>query len=1210
MGDEKTPRIFISYSRQDGEDFATNLRHRLTDASPELTLWQDRDQMEGGKDWWAQIEAALNAVEYMVLVATPEAMASKIVAKEWRYARQQGVCVFPVKVPSAPLDFDSLPRWMRDVHFYDLDKEWDNFVRHLQGACEATRVPFFGVPDLPEGFVLRAGEMDQLMSHLLSADQQNPVAITTALRGAGGFGKTTLAAAICHHEDVATAFDDGILWVTLGEKPDMLAALTKLYAALTDERPVFVDIEEAAARLAERLTEKDCLLVIDDVWQPAHLRPFLRGGERCARLITTRNFDIAVQANAEQVVVDEMTSSESVKMLTARLENKPKDVAPFRKLATRLGEWPLMLELAGAQIRQRVLRGDTPEGALDWVNKALDKRGFTAFDPRSAAERNEAIGRSIEASLDLLTPHEQERCFELAIFPEDTEIPLEVVGSLWQRDGFDEFDTEDLVLRLDGLSLLKYDLQNLTIRLHDVLRAFLGNRLTDAPALHSWMLDVWGDPRALSPDLQYGWTYLAYHMREAGRLGELVDLLADYTWIQAKLDATDPNALLSDYDLTVSSSNSHVLSLIQGAIRLSAHILAEDATQLAPHLLGRLMKLTQFKEIQNLLDQIKAAQTGIWLRPLFPNLSAPGGPLIRTMVGHGDWVDGVALTSDNRALSASWDGTVRVWDVATGETLGILQGHADRVHSVSITPDGRAVSAGRDGTIRLWNLTDYQQVAVYEGHESHVNDALVTEDGLLVSASADTTVRIREVESGKVLHILRGHKGGVNRLALTGDGRVVSASTDCTLRVWDLTTGQCQQILEGHDGSVYATAVNSQGWLFSGADDNSIKIWDLATGTVSQTITAAHTAKVSSLTLIDDYTLVSGSWDRLVKVWYFDPDFTSPTKPSRLSLTLEGHTNRVYGTAADGQGRIISTGADNTVRVWTLAASIEPNMQDTVSTIYDFALTDAGRLIAGTWDGRLHQWDVATGKAHQWNGANHHTAPITGLALHNGRLLSASWDMMFGVWDAETLAPLHSIRGHAGRITDVAVIDEKRAVTCSADGTLRVWDTTTGKELNILGGHTGWVNGVAVLPDGRIVSVSNDSSVRIWRPNKRNALHVFEVQPRQTLNSVAVLDGQTALIGCQDGCVRVMDLTNGQILHVLEGHTDRIMSVAVFDHDHVISTSQDRTVRVWDLLAGECIAYFIDEGVMQTCAMLPDGHTIVAGGATGRVHFLRLEGVK
>lgn len=1210
MGDQQTPRIFISYSRKDGEDFATRLRHRLTDASPDLTLWQDRDQMEGGKDWWAQIEAALNAVEYMVLVATPEAMASKIVAKEWRYARQQGVCVFPVKVPASPLDFDSLPRWMRDVHFYDLDKEWDNFVRHLQGTCEATRVPFFGVPDLSEGFVMRVGEMDRLMSHLLSADHQNPVAITTALRGAGGFGKTTLAAAICHHEDVAAAFDDGILWVTLGEKPDVLGAITKLYAALTDERPVFVDIEEAAARLAERLTEKDCLLVIDDVWQPAHLRPFLRGGERCARLITTRNFDIAVQANAEQVVVDEMTSSESVKMLTARLETKPKEVAPFRKLATRLGEWPLMLELAGAQIRQRVVRGDSVEGALDWVNKALDKRGFTAFDPRSAAERNEAIGRSIDASLDLLTSQEQERCFELAIFPEDTDIPLAVVGSLWQRDGFDEFDTEDLVQRLDGLSLLKYDLQGLTVRLHDVLRAFLGNRLSDAAALHGWMLDVWGDPRAFSPDLQYGWTWLAYHMREAGRLGDLLDLLADYTWMQAKLDATDPNALLSDYDLAVSSSNSHVLALIQGAIRLSAHILAEDASQLAPHLLGRLMKLTQFREIHTLLEQIKTAQTGIWLRPIFPNLSAPGGPLIRTMVGHGDWVDGVALTHDNRALSASWDGTLRVWDVATGETLAILQGHNDRVHSVALTPDGRAVSAGRDGTIRLWNLADYQQVAVFEGHESHVNDALVTEDGLLVSASADTTVRVREVESGRLLHILRGHKGGVNRLALTGDGRAISCSTDATLRVWDLATGQCQQVLEGHGGSVYAAVVNSQGWLFTGADDNSIKIWDLATGTLRYTLTAAHTAKVSSLALIDDYTLVSGSWDRLIKVWYFDPDFATPTTPSRLSLTLEGHTNRVYGVAADGQGRIVSSGADNTVRVWTLAAGIEPNTQDTVSTIYDFALTDTGRLIGGTWDGTLRQWDIPTGKAHQSAGGSHHTAPITGLALHNGRLLSASWDIVLGVWDAATFAPVQSIKGHAGRITDVGVLDEKRAVTSSADGTLRIWDTATGKELMVLGGHTGWVNGVAVLPDGRIVSVSNDSSVRVWNPTKRSAQHIFAIQPRQTLNAVAVLDGQTALVGCQDGRVRVVDLTNGNILHILEGHTNQIMSVAMLDAHHVISTSLDRTVRVWDLLAAECIAYFIDEGAMHACRVLPDGRTLVAGGATGRVHFLRLEGVK
>ena len=337
------PRVFISYRRSDGEAFATQLRKRLEREEPEITLWQDRIRMEGGVGWWKQITDAIDAVQFLVLVMTPEAMESEVVRKEWRYARQQGVCIYPVR--AAPdLDFDRLPRWMRDAHFYDLDREWETFVRHLKSPCQATHVPFMA-PDLPEGFVQRPTEFQQLVAYLLDEERQNPVAITTALHGAGGFGKTTLAAALCHDEDVITAFDDGILWVTLGQTPNILAALTTLYAALTDERPGFATEQDAATALTERLSDKDCLIVIDDVWNAAHLRPFLRGGERCARLITTRQFDIA--ADARRVDVDEMATDEAVQLLTARLEAPPDDLEPFRALARRLGEWPLMLELAG-----------------------------------------------------------------------------------------------------------------------------------------------------------------------------------------------------------------------------------------------------------------------------------------------------------------------------------------------------------------------------------------------------------------------------------------------------------------------------------------------------------------------------------------------------------------------------------------------------------------------------------------------------------------------------------------------------------------------------------------------------------------------------------------------------------------------------------------------------------------------------------------------
>ena len=110
---------------------------------------------------------------------------------------------------------------MSKAHFFDLDAEWPTFLAHLRKGCDTPRVPFMA-PDLPPHFVQRpVGIRRAEESAPLTADRGQPVAITTALTGAGGFGKTTLATALCHDDDILENFDDGILWVTLGQTPNM-----------------------------------------------------------------------------------------------------------------------------------------------------------------------------------------------------------------------------------------------------------------------------------------------------------------------------------------------------------------------------------------------------------------------------------------------------------------------------------------------------------------------------------------------------------------------------------------------------------------------------------------------------------------------------------------------------------------------------------------------------------------------------------------------------------------------------------------------------------------------------------------------------------------------------------------------------------------------------------------------------------------------------
>ena len=540
----------------------------------------------------------------------------------------------------------------------------------------------FMAEDLPENFVQRPREFEPLVTYLLERERNRPVAITAALKGAGGYGKTILARAICHDRRIRKAFRDGIFWVTLGEKPDVAGGLTKLYQKLTDSTRTFVDGEQAAGELAQQWENKHCLVVVDDVWNEAHLRPFLRGGERCTRLVTTRNSD-TLPPHTQNVDVDAMQSTEAVELLGYDLPKEQQE--EFRELAARLGEWPLLLKLVNGALREQIELGSNLDESLDFVNEGLTEEGLTAFDSEDAVERNQAVTKTLNVSLKLLEKNQLSRYRELAIFPEDVDIPLATLEKLWGATGkLKLFRVKKLCLRLFRLSLLlAYDVSEQTIRLHDVVRQYLQQE-TELVTVHNQFLDAYSQtlpPVSPSPrlpvtnwwelptDEPYLWQYLAYHLTEAGREEELEALLLNFDWLQAKLNATDIYSLIADYDFLSDNTN---LRLVQEALRLSSHVLVEDKTQLASQLWGRLLSF-DVPEIQTLLNQTLQSISPLsplsplfplslpWLRPTTPSLTPPGGRLIRTLTGHSSWVNAVAITPDGkRAISGSYDRTLKV----------------------------------------------------------------------------------------------------------------------------------------------------------------------------------------------------------------------------------------------------------------------------------------------------------------------------------------------------------------------------------------------------------------------------------------------------------------------------------------------------------------------------------------------------------------------
>ena len=473
MPDRHADRIFISYSRKDGAKFATRLRKRLL--SKNLSVWQDIIALEGGRDWWSQIEDALKskALQHFVLIVTPAALASPVVRREIRLARQEGKTVSPIKGPGLG-ELGKLPRWLGQIYDLDLAEHRTTLMRVLQDQSRQKRVAMMA-PEPPADFVQRPSEFNALKKQLLDA-KGDAVAITAALRGAGGYGKTTLAKALAHDPDIQDAYFDGILWVELGEKPEnLLLIVSDLITRLTGAQPGLNTINAAASALGEALGDRRILMVVDDAWREQDLRPFLQGGTSATRLVTTRNDNILPSHSARQRV-DAMHGNEAVALIAAGLPTG--EIVTQRRelnaLAARLGEWPLLLKLVNGFLRNRVVdHGQALPVAIAGVNRRLNAKGLFAFDAANEADRTKAAARAIGVSSELLDDSDRDRFAELGIFPEDAHIPIGIIERLWSDD-LDEIGTEDLLTKLYGFSLLlAIDLARRTLQIHDTIRQFL-----------------------------------------------------------------------------------------------------------------------------------------------------------------------------------------------------------------------------------------------------------------------------------------------------------------------------------------------------------------------------------------------------------------------------------------------------------------------------------------------------------------------------------------------------------------------------------------------------------------------------------------------------------------------------------------------------------------------------------------------------------------
>jgi WD40 repeat protein len=1088
------------------------------------------------------------------------------------------------------------------------------------------------------------------------------------LQGMGGIGKSVLAAALAREEEMRRTFPDGMLWVSVGQNPSLTTLQLQLVRDLGEQAPVFETPQAGRALLRELLADRACLLILDDIWQPEAVTAFNALGPLGCLLFTTRDGSLITALGAVEQRLDVLPDDQALALLAQWSGRSVEDLpAVARAVARECGNLPLALAVCGAMARDGI--------AWEDLVSALREADLSFLDRSWPHYAYQDILRSLKVGVEALSradPEAAGRYQELAVFPADAAVPEAAVLTLWQQSAaLKDREARKLLSTLERKALVRLDGQapNRRVSLHDLQHSFLRATQSDQAALHRLLVEAY---RRLCPD---GWSggpndgyffqHLAHHLAGAGYGAELRALLLDCAWIQTKLRIAGVTSLVADYDLLQDDQD---VSLVQGALRLSAHVLAEDPEQLASQLLGRLLAQPS-NTLQELLRRAADHPVGPWLRPLTQSLTPPGGPLLRTLQGHEDEITALGVTPDGRTLvSGAADGTLKIWDLTTGAERCTLRrrgltgrlstaasdvgppqrfylaGHGVDVTAVVLTPDGQsAVAAFEDGTLFHFDLTLGAEQRMLRGPGGRVNTLALDPKGTwLAAGSADGSLRVWDLGGGTVRHTFSGSGAQVTSVVITRDGRsVLWGASDGTVRIGDLATGAEGRPLTRQRDSISAIAVtpNGQDLVFS-TDNGALRVWDLMTGKHQRTLGLREEIEALAVTP-DGRLLVSASYDHTLTA----RDLATGT----VRCALEGHGGPVRAVTVTPDSRfIISGSADTTLKVWTLPPGPGGSDAGKKGPINAVAVLPDGRsAISASADGALKQWNLANGQELR---TLMRDPEIVALAVTpDGRfaILGSALQTLI-VWDLVAMAPRMVWRNrqsenlnerqeddpqsttssqnpygsisieppffmceHGAMMSSVAVTPGGGTALCGfASGVVMIWDLVGGDEPRTLWVHDTAVKALTVTPDGQaVISGAADRALKVWDLVTGAERFRLSGHSGSWIHAVTTTpDGRLVVSASDDRTVRVWDLTTRSEQGVFRGHTKRVHGVGVTpDGRLAVSASEDGTLMVWDLDCRRILARFVGDGGFLTCAAAPDGRTIVAGDKLGRVHFLRLQ---
>ncbi|EJU05444.1 WD40 repeat-like protein [Dacryopinax primogenitus] len=550
-------------------------------------------------------------------------------------------------------------------------------------------------------------------------------------------------------------------------------------------------------------------------------------------------------------------------------------------------------------------------------------------------------------------------------------------------------------------------------------------------------------------------------------------------------------------------------------------------------------------------------------------------------------VTSVAFTQDEkRIISASDNGTIRIWDAASGDIIGeLLAGHPGAASAIDLWHDGgRTLVASTMRTITLWNTEMREVITKIVSDHAGILCLALSRDAMRIAAVyRDGTVGIWDVTSGeRIYRSWPEDENMTNWIVLSHDGsRMVSESYHGPLKLWNVTNGKViGQLFGGHTDYVTKIAFSDDNSrMVSGSKDGTIRLWDGGTGfLIGDPLTAAqNTRSILSLAFSPNATrIISRYEDCSIRIWDTNTGLM-------VGDPLIGHAKAVSCLAFSHDGsRIVSGSGDCTVRIWdaNTGKAIRNPLTGHANGVRSVTFSqDDTRIVSCASDGTIRAWLAENGErsgtvvsvpGEVWT-----DIPMTGSGIPVLATCSASSLQMWDVEKGEDIG--RAFTGHPHRVISARFSkDGKQVLSVSEDNSMKIWNVDSGEEIGepSIGPPDVPIGVVGLWHDsGSTVIATSATHVKVWDTVIGKATSA-PIPPFKQEATCLILsrDGTRIAAGCKDGMIMVWDVNTGKaICPPLIGHQEEIQFLR-FSHNNlrIVSRSYDKLI-LWNADTGESI---------------------------------------